>query len=49
MELRNHLGQQGRVVYDAEFGENSFLEHYLAEVRRLLAAKRMSHSVVEGT
>ncbi|MCP4262280.1 MAG: glycosyltransferase family 4 protein [Planctomycetes bacterium] len=44
-ELRNRLGQQGRVAYDAEFGEGPFLEHYLTEVHRLLAAKRMLSAV----
>jgi glycosyltransferase involved in cell wall biosynthesis len=39
-ELRNSLGQQGRAAYESEFCEGAFLEHYLAEVRRLLAAKR---------
>ena len=42
-ELRDHLGQQGRDAYDAEFGENPFMEHYLSEVHRLLAAKRMRY------
>jgi len=40
-KLRDRLGQQGRAAYDAEFGEGPFLQHYLAEVRRLLAAKRV--------
>ncbi len=38
-KLRNHLGQQGREAYDAEFGEGPFLEHYLAVVRALLRKK----------
>ncbi len=41
-ELCDRLGRQGRVAYDAEFGEAPFLNHYLAEVRRLLAAKQES-------
>jgi glycosyltransferase involved in cell wall biosynthesis len=41
-ELRNRLGQQGRMAYDAEFGEEPFLKHYLIEVYRLLAAKRVA-------
>jgi glycosyltransferase involved in cell wall biosynthesis len=44
-KLRDRLGQQGRAAYDAEFGEGPFLEHYLAEVRRLLAAKRVPRAV----
>jgi glycosyltransferase involved in cell wall biosynthesis len=39
-KLRDHLGQQGRVAYDAEFGGTAFLSHYLEEVYRLLAAKQ---------
>ena len=39
-EMRDRLGQQGRAAYDAEFCEGAFLEHYIAEVRRLLAAKQ---------
>jgi glycosyltransferase involved in cell wall biosynthesis len=44
-KLRDRLGQQGRAAYDAEFGEGPFLEHYLAVVRRLLAAKRVPCTV----
>jgi glycosyltransferase involved in cell wall biosynthesis len=44
-KLRNRLGEQGRAAYDAEFGEEPFLEHYLAVVRRLLATKRASCTV----
>jgi glycosyltransferase involved in cell wall biosynthesis len=44
-KLRDHLGQQGRAAYDAEFGEGPFLEHYLAEVRRLLGAKQVPCAV----
>jgi glycosyltransferase involved in cell wall biosynthesis len=44
-KLRDHLGQQGRAAYDAEFGEGPFLEHYLAAVHRLLAAKRAPRTV----
>jgi len=44
-KLRDRLGQQGRAAYDAQFGERSFLEHYLAVVRRLLAAKRVPSTV----
>jgi glycosyltransferase involved in cell wall biosynthesis len=41
-ELRNHLGSQGRTAYEAEFGEGPFIEHYLAEVHRLLTEKQES-------
>lgn len=44
-KLRDRLGQQGRVAYDAEFGERLFLEHYLAAVRRLLKTKRTRGTV----
>jgi len=44
-ELRDHLGRQGRTAYDAEFGEEPFLKHYLASVHRLLAAKRIPCAV----
>jgi len=44
-ELRDRLGWQGRLAYDAEFGEGPFLEHYLAAVRQLLAAKRVTCAV----
>ena len=44
-KLRDRLGQQGRAIYDAEFGEGPFLEHYLAVVRRFLAAKRVPCTV----
>ncbi len=43
--LRDRLGQQGRDAFDAEFGEEPFLKHYLAVVRRLLAAKRVPNTV----
>jgi glycosyltransferase involved in cell wall biosynthesis len=48
-ELCDRLGQQGRVAYDAEFGEGPFLEHYLAVVRRLLAAKGIPCAIEENT
>jgi glycosyltransferase involved in cell wall biosynthesis len=38
--LRDRLGQQGRAAYDAEFAEGPFLQHYLAEVHRLLATRQ---------
>lgn len=44
-ELRNRLGRQGRVAYDAEFGEGPFLEHYLSEVRRLLTVKQEANAI----
>jgi glycosyltransferase involved in cell wall biosynthesis len=47
-ELRNRLGQQGRLAYDAEFGEDPFLKHYLTEVYRLLEARRTSCAVKSG-
>jgi len=44
-ELRNRLGRHGRVAYDAEFGEGSFLEHYLSEVRQLLTVKQEANAI----
>ncbi|MBW8041912.1 MAG: glycosyltransferase family 4 protein [Planctomycetes bacterium] len=44
-ELCDRLGRQGRVAYDAEFGEAPFLNHYLAVVRRLLATKQVPCAV----
>jgi len=41
-DWRDRLGRQGRTAYETEFGEAPFLERYLAEVRRLLAAKHLS-------
>ena len=48
-ELRGRLGRQGRAAYDAEFGEEPFLKHYLASVRRLLDAKQFSCAVEADT
>lgn len=39
-ELRNKLGREGRVAYETEFAEDSFLRHYLEVVGELLAKKQ---------
>lgn len=38
-ELRDSLGQQGRMAYEAEFGEGPFIEHYMSVVQALLEKK----------
>jgi glycosyltransferase involved in cell wall biosynthesis len=38
-ELRDRLGRDGRVAYEAEFSGEAFLEHYLSVVRQLLVEK----------
>jgi glycosyltransferase involved in cell wall biosynthesis len=43
-ELRDGLGQQGRAAYDAEFGEEPFLKHYVRVVRALLNKKQAGES-----
>jgi glycosyltransferase involved in cell wall biosynthesis len=40
VSLRERLGREGRVAYEAEFAETPFLQHYLAVVQALLAKKR---------
>ncbi len=43
--LRNSLGKQGRLAYEKEFAEDSFLAHYLNVVNELLESKRAGQSL----
>ncbi len=38
--MRERLGREGRTTYESEFAEESFLQHYMAVVRELLARER---------
>jgi hypothetical protein len=43
--LRERLGREGRVAYEAEFAEAPFLRHYLAVVYEMLAKKRRGQPI----
>jgi hypothetical protein len=47
VSLRQRLGAEGKVAYEAEFAEESFLDHYLAVANELLARRRRGLDPVE--
>ncbi|MCK6554752.1 glycosyltransferase family 4 protein [Candidatus Binatia bacterium] len=44
--LRQRLGREGRIAYEAEFAEDAFLDHYVGVVRALLANRRAGRPAV---
>lgn len=48
-DLRDRLGREGRTAYEAEFGEEPFLSHYLDVVHALLEEKRAGNAAAAPT